>query len=671
MKKQIGLPDGNPRITLLVVVALLVTLLTTLLPQALVPPVAASPSRPALPVGALAMPSASVPAGPDYKTQAAEALAALQSWYNPDTGLWDKVDWWHSANALETLIDFTSRSGNPAYKDVIANTFNKNREGIPELEVAPNFINKFYDDEGWWALAWLKAYDLTREVRYLEGAKVIFDDMTGGWDDTTCGGGLWWTKERTYKNAIANELFLAVAARLHLRAAGGNSRGFTYLEWAQKEWQWFKASGLINSANLINDGLTANACANNGQTTWTYNQGVILGGLLDLYKATEDATLLSKAESIAGAAMSTLRYPNGILREPCELNNYCGKDHVQFKGVFMRNLFYLYQTTGKPAYRDFITHNANSIWLNSRNPSNQLGLKWAGGFDVANASRQSAALDALNAALPFSVPGSAPTTIYEAENAVSNLAVESKERGYSGKGYRCCWNGEEQSISFNLRVGVAGFYRVKFRYSAGVGTASRQILLNGATSYPNLSFAGTGHWSNWSYLTLPNLSLKAGSNTLTLTFDKAAKNANWFNLDNLSLTATSGVVQQVEEGNRYRLGVETFHTGYRGKGYVAGWNSDGQRVDIRVTVPTAGAYNLLFRYAVAGGNATRYVWLNGNTGAGYNHVFPSTGGWNNWNTVGLSGLSLNAGENIVSVLFDRAKGSQNWLNLDELLVQKD
>lgn len=59
---------------------------------------------------------------------------------------------------------------------------------------------------------------------------------------------------------------------------------------------------MINEKNLINDGLTINAdatCVNNGEITWSYNQGVILGGLAELYKATGNSTLLAKAVDIA------------------------------------------------------------------------------------------------------------------------------------------------------------------------------------------------------------------------------------------------------------------------------------------------------------------------------------------------------------------------------------
>src|SRR5262249_7677686 len=159
------------------------------------------------------------------------------------------------------------------------------------------------DDEGWWALAWIRAYDLTRQTQYLDAAKTIFSDMSGGWDQT-CNGGIWWSKARSYKNAIANELFLAVAVRLHPRTPGDGGAG-GFLEWAQREWQWFNNSGMINAENLVNDGLNG-SCVNNGSTAWTYNQGVLIGGLVDLAAVSGDSSLLLRANAIATASMTKL-----------------------------------------------------------------------------------------------------------------------------------------------------------------------------------------------------------------------------------------------------------------------------------------------------------------------------------------------------------------------------
>ncbi len=337
----------------------------------------------------------------DYRAYALACLEALQGWYNPANGLWDSTGWWNAANALEALLDHALLTGTNFSSSVMTNTYERN--------VKNKFFSHYYDDEGWWALAWVKAYDLTQDKRYLASAQTLFEDMCQGWDDV-CGGGLWWKKDRTYKAAIQNELFLTVAARLFERVAGA-----IYLEWTYKEWDWFRKSGMLNAHSLVNNGLN-DACQNDGQPPWTYNQGVILGALVEMYKIqqssseTAAAHFLRQAQRIADAAITTLVNENGILTEPCEADNGCGSDGTQFKGIFMRNLGYLYRTlraenkdsSSYERYLQFIVTNADSIWAHNRTSQNQFGLKWAGPVDATDASRQSSALDALNAAIPFS-----------------------------------------------------------------------------------------------------------------------------------------------------------------------------------------------------------------------------------------------------------------------------
>ncbi|MGB0051557.1 MAG: glycoside hydrolase family 76 protein, partial [Terracidiphilus sp.] len=240
----------------------------------------------------------------------------------------------------------------------------------------------------------IQAYDVTGNSNYLSMAETIFTAMTSGWD-STCGGGIWWNTSRTYKNAIPNELFLSIAAKLAKRATGATSA--TYLSWAQKEWTWFKGSGMINAQNLVNDGLNSsnpNACINNDGTTWTYNQGVIVGGLVELFKADKDPTLLPQAAAIADAAISHLSQ-KGILTEPSALS---GGDAPQFKGIFMRNLVALYAATPNPAYKTFADANASSIVANDEGPDWEFGGLWQGPIDSGDATRQTSAIDALLAA---------------------------------------------------------------------------------------------------------------------------------------------------------------------------------------------------------------------------------------------------------------------------------
>jgi predicted alpha-1,6-mannanase (GH76 family) len=330
-----------------------------------------------------------------YRAWAGAAAHALQRWYRPRTGLWKTAGWWNGANALTALIQYSQRTGEERYRGVIETTYRQAQR------VHPGFSNEYYDDDGWWALAWIAAFDLTGEQEYLDLARGLFAGMAAGWDDT-CGGGLWWTRGKTYKNAIPNELFMLIAGRLEQRAA---DPGRDYLDWGLREWQWLRASGLIGPAGLVNDGLTAD-CANNGGTTWTYNQGVIIGGLTVLHEITGDDGHLGQAEAIAAAALRDLTVPPGILVEPGERATASRDgDRPQFKGIFVRNLYELYRHRPRAEYRDFILANATSLWRHARNRRDQIGLSWTGPFDRADAVRQGSALDALNAAVGITGPG--------------------------------------------------------------------------------------------------------------------------------------------------------------------------------------------------------------------------------------------------------------------------
>ncbi|WP_263376754.1 glycoside hydrolase family 76 protein [Granulicella aggregans] len=344
------------------------------------------------------VPTATDVDNPDLR-RASDAMAALQRWYVPATGLYQTTGWWNSANATTTLADYARVSGKRVdYEGTLANTF-----AVAQKE-APGFLNKFYDDEGWWALAWVDAYDLTGDPRYLTMAESIFKDMAGGWDDT-CGGGIWWSKDRGYKNAIANELFLAVAAHLANRTRGAERHA--YATWSKRELKWFRGTGLINAQGLINDGLgkakdqtSGGGCSNNGQTTWTYNQGVILGGLAEMSKGGHGAAELKLAREIARAAMAHLADKDGVLHDPCEPK--CGGDGVQFKGIFVRNLAALYRVDPEAEFAAFVQGNAEAIWTKDRGPEDRLGETWSGPYMAANAGAQSSGLDALVGAVEVS-----------------------------------------------------------------------------------------------------------------------------------------------------------------------------------------------------------------------------------------------------------------------------
>jgi predicted alpha-1,6-mannanase (GH76 family) len=374
--------------------------------------------------------------------------------------------WWNSANALTAVIGYMAVTGDRSFvKPVVENTFTRapkayrpvnthlsvSRPFALNLTSYQGFINAFYDDEGWWALAWISAYDLTGEGRYLACAKDIFADMTAGWDDTW-GGGIYWGKyagqpDRAgmvavprrwtgpYKNAIANELFIAVAGALGVRVRNREQAGNAheeYVQWALRGWEWFSSSppqgvALINKSHLVNDSPNNHGVNDNRQTIWSYNQAVILSSLCDLSELTGDQSYLDWAERIATAfinnqcrvARPLSEHPgqvlpalqsgviDGILHEHDEFGPASnelpggappGAGSAQFKGIFVRNLAALCLKTRNARFADFILANARSA-IGNMNERHQFGGNWAARPGAPDFIRQTAGLDLLNAAL--------------------------------------------------------------------------------------------------------------------------------------------------------------------------------------------------------------------------------------------------------------------------------
>ena len=68
---------------------------------------------------------------------------------------------------------------------------------------------------------------------------------------------------------------------------------------------------------------------------YSYNQGVILGGLADLYLVTNDTALLDAGVGIANTTLALFVTANGVLQEAETISS---QDAALFKGIFMRNL---------------------------------------------------------------------------------------------------------------------------------------------------------------------------------------------------------------------------------------------------------------------------------------------------------------------------------------------
>lgn len=449
--------------------------------------------------------------------------------YGPEKGLY--TDFWWEAQLWETVMDAYGRTGRAELRKMIDDVY----DGF--IDWKPDFENDFNDDIGWWALASVRAYEITKNKRYLDTAKKLFGRMWEHHDDTY-GGGIWWrTTEKDQKNVATNAPAVITAARLY-----SITRDSAYLTRAQRIYDWLKD-------RLENSGQVYDHIQDEGEGTvvkwgFTYNFGTYMGAATALYEATGKNVYLGDAKRVADWATTYLTNGGTLIYEGNEGRD---DDSGGFKAILIRSLHRLVDKHGQKQYLKFLQQNVNQAWNHRRTSDDLMGSNWSAptGSGHLQSLTAAAAVSALQIVPPDGTTGvQAENGVYEAENAVTSgkLGAESTQPDYTGRGYLAGWSSAEQYVTFHVNVAAAGRYELRLRYSGAAGDASRRFTVNGDVVAKNFTFPGTDGWGDWKTTTLRDVTLKRGYNSIRVDLDPGSGNGNFLNFDQLRLlsaTATS------------------------------------------------------------------------------------------------------------------------------------
>ncbi|KAK0623534.1 glycosyl hydrolase family 76-domain-containing protein [Immersiella caudata] len=293
----------------------------------------------------------------DYSEAAESAIDAMnQFYYDEDQGRWSPdVAWWLSGFALQDILDFMHKTGSRKYLRQARHIIDLQKAVLPWWPQGEgNFRADSTDDMGWWALTLLGIHPPhVLQKRHIQPALHAL--------------------HRLLANRIPDDK--------------------SYLSKALATWDWLHASGMLNPSHLFNDGLAktnGGICYNNKLPTWTYNQGVILGALTELFQATKNHTYLTTATAIASAVLSSPSLsPSSILTEPCEwMDEGCNNDQEIFKGVFAKHLAALSAVLEGDPYREYLEGNAKSAMAKAKGEGGLFDLEWKGPFRNGSLWRQ-------------------------------------------------------------------------------------------------------------------------------------------------------------------------------------------------------------------------------------------------------------------------------------------
>ncbi|KAI7498118.1 Six-hairpin glycosidase [Hortaea werneckii] len=305
------------------------------------------------------------------------------------------------ASALETEDGASSGAHSPSDSDQAGITkYYSDVRAYFDTEDVIQIFDAAYDDAQWVVLEWLEAIRFIYQddnyassaqgkadiARFAHRAHIFYNIVQDQFDTSLCEGGITWNPSLApYKNAITNELFLSSSIAMYLYYPGDNNtdpypcpaymnatnttlpalpplaaHDPVFLSNAIREYSWFQSHNFTNAQGLVVDGFHVSegqtTCDERNEMVYTYNQGVLLSGLRQLWEATGDIQYLIEGYAFVETVINATGWystpgssdkeagqwaglgRNGIMEDYCDAPANCSQDNQIFKGIYFHHL---------------------------------------------------------------------------------------------------------------------------------------------------------------------------------------------------------------------------------------------------------------------------------------------------------------------------------------------
>lgn len=241
-------------------------------------------------------------------------------------------------------------------------------------------------------------------------------------------------------------------------------------------------------------------------------------------------------------------------------------------------------------------------------------------------------------------------------------------------------------LEYTIDVERAGVYTLVAQVGAEQPGGSFHVELDGVNVTGPIAVPNTGVWNHWGSAIKAGVSFPAGRHVLRVASD------SWFD----SFYSLRIVVAQAPFGGTVRTFPGTvkaadfdeggeqisYHDttadcqgscGYR-LADVDRWDevvwhtASGEWMEYTVDVTASGTYTLALRVGAEDGGAIFHVEFNGVNVTGPLTV-PTTGGWNVFQTVTKTGVSLTAGRKVMRIVIDDSAGAYDAGSFDTISIQ--